>query len=405
MINYIIRAKKLVTVSGPGTIMNGAMVVLNGKIAAVGNWGSLQKQFPEVEVIDCSDKVITPSLVDCHTHLLEYAPSSLYPVTPESHFFAGRSILFYALSCGITALGEQVCGHPLCDFSIENFRKAVVDLPLDISFAATSISIGFEKLAHFTSVTGSRGVGQKELSLPFIVREIAKNSDYPGENVFINATPANFTEKEVPRAGEIIYSLEELKGIAAAYHGLGKRIGCHVAGEEGIQMALDAGFDVLHHAHGITEEQLDLAVLQGVDIVATPMGGTHLEPNSPEDILKAFEKGISVSLSTDAYLPPHPNAEWLPFNDQSLKGPDSLMLISFAPMQLLRENGLDENQILALLTANPAKILGKEDCFGRLEPGLDANFLVTNGVPGLDITDVEQIKKVYYQGKKVIDRG
>ena len=385
--------------------MDGAMVVLDGKISAIGKWEVLKKQFSGIVVLDCSDKVITPSLVDCHTHLLEFAPTSLYPVTLETHFLAGQSLLFHALSCGITALGEQICGHPLCDFSIEEYRRAAAELPLDISFATTSISIGFEKLAHFSSVTGARSVNREILSSPLIVREIATASEYPGENIFINATPANFTKKEVPRAGEIIYTFEELKEIVGIYHQLGKRIGCHVAGEEGIQIALDAGFDVLHHAHGIMDEQLNYAGLRGAAIVATPMGGTHLRPNSPDDILRAFEKGISVSISTDAYLPPHPDASWLPFDDQSLKGPDALMLVAKPGMELLRRNGYDENEILALLTANPAKILGKENRFGRLLPGLEANFVVAEGVPGLEITDVEQIRKVFYQGRKVIDRG
>ena len=41
----------------------------------------------------------------------------------------------------------------------------------------------------------------------------------------------------------------------------------------------------------------------------------------------------------------------------------------------------DENEILAMLTAHPAEILGKGDCFGRLEWGLVANFLVAEGIP------------------------
>ncbi|MCM3570382.1 amidohydrolase family protein [Neobacillus mesonae] len=404
MMNYMICSKKIVTVTALGTVLDGAMVVSDGKITAVGKWADLRKQYSDTKMIDCTDKVITPALVDCHTHLLEFAPSSIYPVTPETHLLAGRNILFHALSCGITALGEQVCGHPLCDFSIEDYRQALAELPIDVSFAATSISIGFEKLAHFTSVTGSRNVDQRELSLPCIVKEIARSSEYPGENIFINATPANFKATEVPRAGEIVYTLEELKQIVETYHQLDKRIGCHVAGKAGIQMALDAGFNVLHHAHGITEDQLNFAAKQGVKLVATPIGGTHLKPNSPEDILIAVKKGIDVSISTDAYLPPHPEASWLPFCSQSLKGPDVLMLIAQPGMKLLQKQGYGENEILALLTENPAKILKKEDHFGRLEPGLDANFIVADGVPGLEITDVEQIRKVFYRGKKVIDR-
>ncbi|WP_042355539.1 amidohydrolase family protein [Bacillus rubiinfantis] len=402
--DFLIRGKKIVTVSSRGTIMDGAIAVSNGKITAVGNWDLLKQQSPGIEVIDCSDKVITPSLVDCHTHLLEFAPSSLHPVTPETHLLAGKAIMLQALSSGITALGEQICGHPLCEFSLEDYRNAVADLPLDVSFATTSISIGFEELAHFTSVTRSRPVTQAELVQPLIVSEIAKSSDYPGENIFINATPANFTAKEVPRAGEVVYSLDELKGIVTIFHRLGKRIGCHVAGEKGIQLALEAGFDVLHHAHGITSKQLHYAKELEVDFVATPMGGTHLRPNSPKEILAAFEKGIPISISTDAYLPPHPEAFWLPFVGNTLKGPDMLMLISQPSMLLLKTHGYDENEILAMITANPANILGKEACFGRIEPGLEANFLVAEGVPGLEISDIKQIMKVFFKGKKVIDR-
>ncbi|GGA23540.1 amidohydrolase family protein [Psychrobacillus lasiicapitis] len=401
---YLIRAKKIVTVSHMGTIEDGAMVIQNEKIIEVGAWENLRKQYSFIQVIDYTNDVVTPSIVDCHTHLLEFAPTSLYPVTAITHFLAGKSILFQALSAGITALGEQVCGHTLGDFAIEDYRKAVHGIPLNVSFATTSISIGFEKIAHFTSITQSKAMHKKDLVDPFLVRQIAKESDYPGENIFINATPANFTKGEVPKAGEIIYTIEEMQQIVDIYHDLGKKIGAHVAGKKGIEMALEAGVDVLHHAHGITDELIEKTSEQGVQIVATPMGGTHLTPNSPEEILKFVKAGIPVSISTDAYLPPYLEVSWLPYQDQLLKGPDQLMLIANPSMQVLKENNFDENAILALLTHNPATILGKHHQFGRLEKGLDANFLVAKGIPGLEITDIEKIKKVYYQGKMVISR-
>ncbi|HWO76460.1 MAG TPA: amidohydrolase family protein [Bacillus sp. (in: firmicutes)] len=402
---YIVRGKRLVTVSKKGTIHDGAMAIENGKIKAIGLWKNMKHQYPDFLVMDYSNHVITPSLVDCHTHLLEFAPTSLYPVTPETHFHAGRAILLKALSAGITAIGEQVCGHPLCDFSMEDYRRMSADFPMDISFAAASISIGFEKLAHFASVTKSQSLRKEDLVNPQIVRSIAMESDYPGENIFINATPANFTINEVPRAGEIIYSLDELKQITDIYHHLGKQIGAHVAGKEGIKLALEAQIDVCHHVHGITEELMNTAAEQGTKVVATPMGGTHLPPNAPEEILSLVKKGIPVSIATDAYLPPYMGTGWLPFTDPSLKGPDVLMLIASPSMVLMKHNGFDENDILALITANPAELMGKGQQYGRLQPGMDASFIVSTGVPGLEITDVKDIKSVYYKGVKVIERG
>ncbi len=299
---YIVRGQKIVTVSKLGTIDNGAMAVADGKILAVGEWEKLREQYPRLSVIDYSEFVITPSLVDCHTHLLEFAPSSLYSTSPENHLEAGKVLLLSALSSGITALGEQICGHPFCDFSVKDYRRAVLDMPLDVSFATTSISIGFEKLAHYTAITQSRAVKKKELVDPNVVQLIAQASDFPGENIFINATPANFTPDEVPRAGEIMYTLEELKQIVEIYQQSGKKIGAHVAGEVALQMALEAGIDVLHHAHGITDKLIEKAAEQQVEIVVTPMGGTHLRPNSPEEILKLVNNHIAVSISTIAII-------------------------------------------------------------------------------------------------------
>jgi imidazolonepropionase-like amidohydrolase len=81
------------------------------------------------------------------------------------------------------------------------------------------------------------------------------------------------------------------------------------------------------------------------------------------------------------------------------------MPIEQPAMQLLKKHQYDENKILALLTDKPAKLLGKDDRFGRLEVGLEANFLVAVGVPGLEITEIDQIKKIFYKGVKVIERN
>ncbi|RXI97775.1 hypothetical protein DS745_15520 [Anaerobacillus alkaliphilus] len=402
---YVIKAKKIVTVSKKGSIENGAMVVRFGKVREVGKWEMIKQQFADLEVIDCSNHIITPSLVDCHTHLLEYGPSTLYPVANATHFMAGNALLLQALLSGITAIGEQISGQPQGDFSIEDYREVVRSLPINVSFAATSISTYLKTITTNNSITKPKDIEKGDLTNPMLVFQLARESDYPGENLFINVPPANFIMKQGPKAGEFMYTISELKDIVKTFHTLNKKIGVHVAGEEGIRMALEANVDVLHHAHGITTELIILAAIQGTKIVATPLGGTHLPPNSPENIVELTVHNIPVSIATDAYLPPDPNVSWLPFQDQKLRGPEVLMEIAHPAMQLLKQQNFDENKILALLTANPAQILGKEKLFGSLAKGMDANFLVSEGIPGLEITDVNKIKAVYYKGEKVISRN
>lgn len=400
----IVRAKKIVTVSEARTINDGAMVICDGKIKAVDTWENICKSYPSLSVIDYSENIITPSLVDCHTHLLEFASTTLYPATSETQFLAGKALILRALTSGITAIGEQICGHPNSRFEIDDYKKVAMDLPIDCVFATTTITIGLEKLAHFSAVTKSKALTTDELKDLQLIREIARHSDYPGENLFINATPANFTKDQVPRAGEILYTYDELKDIVDVFHQQGKQIGVHVAGEEAIVLTLRAGVDVLHHAHGITADQIGRAREQGAKIIATPLGGTHMMPNSPENIVTLVEAGINVSIATDAYLPPYPDVDWLPFDDASLRGSETLMMLAAPALRDLVSKGYDENDALKLITLNPATIMQRDDRYGKLAIGMDANFLVAPGIPAIDITNVEDIKAVYFQGQKVVSR-
>lgn len=244
-------------------------------------------------------------------------------------------MLLRALSSGITALGEQICGHPNAEYNKEDYLKLVEDLPIDISFSLSTISLGLEDIVHFSGVTGICPITKEMLMDDTILKNLLEGSDYPGENIFINATPANFEKSFVPRAGEIIYTQEELDYIVNMFHENNKKIGCHVAGEEAIDMAINVGFDVIHHGHGMNKSQMKIAASKGIPIVATPLGGTHLSPNSLDEIVDLLENDIVVSISTDAYLPPSKDAPWLKSLGDGLKGSESLMAIAHETMEKL----------------------------------------------------------------------
>lgn len=401
---YILRADKVVTVSKKyGTLQDGAMVISGGKIIEVGSYTLIKSKY-NLDVLDFHDYVITPSLVDCHTHVLEYAPTSLFPVTGATHLMGSISLILKVLSSGITSLGEQVCGHPESDLGKIDYLAAVKDLPIDITFSLSSISIGLKEISHFSGVTGSKSLSKEMLISEDILNQLITQSDYPGENVFINATPANLEDILVPRAGEIIYTQEELDNIVALYHANGKRIGCHVGGQEAIEMAINSGFDIIHHGHEMTKVQIQKVIDNDISIVATPLGGTHLAPNKPDEIVEMVVRGVDLSISSDGYLPPSKKAPWLQFKDNNLKGPEDLMLLSHPSMLMLKELDYDESEILQLITLNPAKVLGKDKLYGSLEEGKDANFIVSKGIPGLEITNPEDVLQVYFKGEMIIDK-
>lgn len=113
---YLVRAGKLVTVSQHGTLYDGSFIVKKGKILEVGPYPFVREKYPDLDVLDYGDYIITPSLVDCHTHVLEYAPSALFPVTEHTHLMGGITLILKSLSSGVTGLGEQICGHPDTDY-------------------------------------------------------------------------------------------------------------------------------------------------------------------------------------------------------------------------------------------------------------------------------------------------
>jgi len=57
-----------------GVIPDGAVLIANGKISAVGTTDELRKQSTNADEIDCRNKVVLPGFVDSHTHPVFAAP-------------------------------------------------------------------------------------------------------------------------------------------------------------------------------------------------------------------------------------------------------------------------------------------------------------------------------------------
>ncbi|MBQ2769610.1 MAG: amidohydrolase family protein [Clostridia bacterium] len=398
----ILRAKRIVTAGAAGTVYDGAIALREGKIEAVGTAESFGSALAQAQVVDFGDQVIAPGLIDCHSHLMEYAAASIYPVTEHTHTVSVSALLLTALASGITAVGDHICGFPGYFIRPEDCLAAAEKSPLRVRPALCSITLGGEPAGNFTAVTGNVPIPREQLMDPEILKKIIDLSAFPGENVFITATPANLPLSAMPNAGKLVYSQEELDRIAKTFHDAGKKLGAHVGGEEGIDMALNAGIDVLHHAHGMTPAQMQRAREQGVAIVDTPLGGTHLPPRSAQGVVELVKAGLDVSLATDAYLPAPEGME--PLVPGKLYGPEAFMAVAAPAMQALKAAGYDENHCLALITKNPAAVLGLADVTGQIAPGLDADLIVCKGIPGLEILDAAQISAVYRQGVPVIRR-
>ncbi|HEY3730894.1 MAG TPA: imidazolonepropionase [Steroidobacteraceae bacterium] len=47
-----------------------SLVTVDGRISAIGDGAQLQRQFPQAERVDLDGRLVTPGLIDCHTHVV-----------------------------------------------------------------------------------------------------------------------------------------------------------------------------------------------------------------------------------------------------------------------------------------------------------------------------------------------
>ena len=62
------RARKGKEMRDAGILKNTAVAVSNGRIAMIGSASDLEHAYSDAEVVDCRGGVLTPGLVDSHTH-------------------------------------------------------------------------------------------------------------------------------------------------------------------------------------------------------------------------------------------------------------------------------------------------------------------------------------------------
>lgn len=70
--SYLLADGWIITMNEQREILErGSLVIEHDKIAAIGTHADLASRYPEAEVIDCTDNIIMPGMVNTHTHLFQ----------------------------------------------------------------------------------------------------------------------------------------------------------------------------------------------------------------------------------------------------------------------------------------------------------------------------------------------
>ena len=359
-------------------VFDGTVVIEGGKILTVGPREEV-KVPAGARVLDCSGLVITAGFQNSHVHFTEekWSEAAAQPASKLESQLAGMLVRY-----GFTT---------------------VVD-----TASMLSNTVALRKRIEDGEVAGPRiltaGVAlYPPKGVPFYLRE-----DLPAEVVAMLPQPATpgeaagqvernarggadaiklFTGSWVAR-GEVLPMPREIAAAAVtAAHRERLPVFTHASNVAGLEVALDAGVDIVAHAlddtRGLTSQHLRRMKEQDVALVPTLalFAGDRWFFEIQDQVRDFARMGGQVLFGTDVgYLTDYdPQRE--------------LMLLAGA--------GLGWREILAALTTNPAARFGEAQRRGRIAPGLDGDLVVLARDPALDVRALADVRHVVRGGRVI----
>jgi aminodeoxyfutalosine deaminase len=360
-------------------IRDGALLVREGRIAAVGSLREIERENPDVEVRYFPQHTIIPGAVNTHAHLgfrRGDAPeggsfsrwvNELVSRLPEKESWtpqAARNSAREALEAGTTFLcdsspyGEclpQLAGSGMAGIVFAEFFPFMFDSPEEavnsIESTALSLRDGLPlRVSVETSVHAPYTVD------PESSRLAARKARERGERLAIHLS-------ESPEEYEFV-----LRGTGGLERVFGEPVGWGGVGVSPVRYAesvelLGPGTIAAHLATGVSEEDIEILARTGVAATLCPRSNEYLGCGvSP--LPEMLGRGIRVGMGTDG-------------------------LWSSPSMNLFEETlfavnlyGLDGEMGLKLATLCGARALGIADETGSLEPGKWADFALVEAAPG-----------------------
>lgn len=351
-------------------LKNGYIAVKNGRIYEVGSG-----EFPEslrnshTQVIDAEGKVITPGLVDSHTHLV--------------HYGSRENELALKIK-GVPYLDILKAGGGILS-SVRATRAATTEQLIEKATATLNRMLSF----GVTTVESKSGYGLnleteiKQLEINKILNE-THPVDVVSTFMAAHAIPEEFKGRGEEYVDEVIRMMPIVKELDLAEF-------CDVFCEDAVftventrkilNKAKEYGFKLKIHAdeivslgggelagelHCISADHLMAVSDEGIK--ALKKGGViaNILPGTSFNLGKAFapvkkmlDEGVEVAISSD-------------YNPGSCPCENLQLAMQIASSQIK----LTPKEILKAVTINGAKAIGKEKVIGSLEKGKKADFVI-----------------------------
>lgn len=369
-------------------IEDGAIIVHDGNIVAVGSSSKIKVPH-HATVIDCQGRAVTAGFWNSHVHILtpgllhakELSSQQLTSQLQEIFTRWGFTSVFDIAS---VLANTTVIRQRIQTGEVKGPRILTVGEPFWIKGGTPIYVRDFLKANHITMPEVESAAQATER----VRLQIRNGAD--GVKIFVNSIEAD---------GVLTMPVDLAKPIAAEAHRAGKPVFAHVSNNQGIEVAIQSGVDILAHTTPADDfwspslVQRMLAAHMALTPTLTLWDVEFSKGNGPPENrdkvmsraaeqLKAFSQaGGQVLFGTDVgYIEKFDTSEEFTWMSRA---------------------GMDFSQILASLTTNPAARFGYSSRSGRIARGMDADLVVLDGDPAEDVTAFSKLHRVIRSGKLI----
>lgn len=361
-----------------GIIQGGAVLIREGKIAAVGTTRELRASYPDEPGLDADGRVVMPGLVDPHTHVL-WAGDRAREF--EMRLEGAKYMDILAAGGGILSTVRSTRAASPLELAAETRPRLERMFAHGTTTVEVKTGYGLETNAELRMLEALRAL-QTQVPIDIVVTFLGAHAiapeykdDTQGYTRLLcdQMLPAvrewwekNSGERPLPFVDVFCennaFTLDQSRQILERGQQLGFPLKIHADEFEnlgGVSLAVELG--AVSADHLVKTSEADIARLGGsetaaVSLPCTPFGLAEREFTPAKKILAA---GGLLALATDC----NPGTAW----NESMQ---------FAIALACRFLDLTPAQAIAAATINAARAIRREDRVGSIEPGKSADLLI-----------------------------